>query len=181
MLQWTYVVSGRSDGGEMVARTGDAEHGRGTGTTPLEERVRRLEKDVEELREQVRTHAAQGRKCPGNGTARRAVPGWAAARYVVGGESWRRPTSRGGVLPLADGRRARMAHASRARGGRRGHWRRSLCLRAACQNLPSRLLAIARGRRCRGVLPFRLRRVELVATRALRGGICLLRAHHRVR
>src|SRR5829696_4016508 len=57
MLQWTYVVSGRSDGGEMVAGTGDAEHGGGTGTTPLEERVRRLEKDVEELREQVRTHA----------------------------------------------------------------------------------------------------------------------------
>src|SRR5215203_3021950 len=44
-----------------------------------------------------------------------------------------------------------MAHASRARGGRR-----------------------------RGILPFRLRRVERVATRALRGGICLLRAHHRV-
>ena len=41
----------------MVAGTGDAEHGGGTGATPLEERVRRLEKDVEELREQVRTHA----------------------------------------------------------------------------------------------------------------------------
>src|SRR5215217_9407348 len=27
MLQWTYVVSKRSDGGEMVAGTGDAEHG----------------------------------------------------------------------------------------------------------------------------------------------------------
>src|SRR5215208_5286612 len=27
MLQWTYVVSKRSDGGEMVAETGDAEHG----------------------------------------------------------------------------------------------------------------------------------------------------------
>src|SRR5215208_4307610 len=57
MLQWTYVVSKRLDGGEMVAGTGDAEHGRGTGATPLEERVRRLEKDVEVLREQVRTHA----------------------------------------------------------------------------------------------------------------------------
>src|SRR5215203_591270 len=57
MLQWPYVVSGRSDGGEMGGVTGDAEHGGGTGTTPLEERVRRLEKDVEELREQVRTHA----------------------------------------------------------------------------------------------------------------------------
>ena len=41
----------------MVAGNGDAEHGGGTGATPLEERVRRLEKDVEELREQVRTHA----------------------------------------------------------------------------------------------------------------------------
>jgi hypothetical protein len=40
----------------MVAGNGDAEHGGGTGATPLEERVRRLEKDVEELREQVRTH-----------------------------------------------------------------------------------------------------------------------------
>ena len=41
----------------MVAGNGDAEHGGGTGATPLEERVRRLEKDVEKLREQVRTHA----------------------------------------------------------------------------------------------------------------------------
>src|SRR5829696_5272744 len=41
----------------MVARNGDAEHGGGTGATGLEERVRRLEKDVEELRKQVRTHA----------------------------------------------------------------------------------------------------------------------------
>jgi uncharacterized membrane protein len=41
----------------MVAGNGDAEHGGGTGATGLEERVRRLEKDVEELRKQVRTHA----------------------------------------------------------------------------------------------------------------------------
>jgi hypothetical protein len=41
----------------MVAGNGEAEHGGGTGATPLEERVRRLEKDVEDLREQVRTHA----------------------------------------------------------------------------------------------------------------------------
>jgi uncharacterized membrane protein len=40
----------------MVAGNGEAEHGRGTGATPLEERVGRLEKEVEELREQVRTH-----------------------------------------------------------------------------------------------------------------------------
>ena len=37
----------------MVAGNGETEHGGGTGATPLEERVRRLEKDVEELREQV--------------------------------------------------------------------------------------------------------------------------------
>ena len=215
----------------MVAGNGDAEHGGGTGATPLEERVRRLEKDVEELREQVRTHTQapdasadyrrdairgtcgnprrllarqrlppqsalrNGKSSPPLRRSHPAIPCGAGAetpergdrssgcspprtavRDVVGGESWRRPASRGGVLPLADGRRARMAHASRARGRRRGHWRRALCLRAACQNLPSRLLATARGRRCRGVLPFRLRRVERVATRALRGGICLLRA-----
>ena len=41
----------------MVAGNGEAEHGGGTGATPLEERVQRLEKDVEDLREQVRTHA----------------------------------------------------------------------------------------------------------------------------
>jgi uncharacterized membrane protein len=41
----------------MVVGNGEAEHGRDTGPTPLEERVRRLEKEVEELREQVRTHA----------------------------------------------------------------------------------------------------------------------------
>jgi uncharacterized membrane protein len=41
----------------MVAGGEDAEHGGGTGATLLEERVRRLEKEVEELREQVRTHA----------------------------------------------------------------------------------------------------------------------------
>ena len=41
----------------MVAGNGEAGHGGGTGATPLEERVRRLEKDVEGLREQVRTHA----------------------------------------------------------------------------------------------------------------------------
>jgi Predicted membrane protein (DUF2339) len=46
----------------MAAESGDAGHGGGTGATPLEKRVLRLEKDVEELREQVRTHAqSQGR------------------------------------------------------------------------------------------------------------------------
>ncbi len=44
----------------MVAGSGDAGHGGSTGATPLEERVLRLEKDVEELREQVRAQA-QGR------------------------------------------------------------------------------------------------------------------------
>jgi uncharacterized membrane protein len=41
----------------MVAGNGDAEHGGGSGPMPLEERVRRLENDLEELREQVRIHA----------------------------------------------------------------------------------------------------------------------------
>ena len=127
------------------------------------------------------SRAAQRRKRPSKGSELLAVPRGVAVRDVVGGEGWRRPTHCGGVFPLADGCRARMAHASRASGWRRGHWRRALCLRAACQNLPSRLLATARGRRCRGILSFRLRCVERVATRALRGGVCLLRAHHRVR
>jgi hypothetical protein len=35
----------------MVAGNGEAEQGGGTGATPLEERVWRLEKDVEDLRE----------------------------------------------------------------------------------------------------------------------------------
>ena len=39
----------------MVVGSGDAGHGGGTGAPLLEERVRRLEKDVAELREQVRT------------------------------------------------------------------------------------------------------------------------------
>ncbi len=41
----------------MVAGSGDAGYGGGTGATPLAERVLRLEKDVEELREQVRAQA----------------------------------------------------------------------------------------------------------------------------
>src|SRR5215203_7088635 len=41
----------------MVVGNGEAEHGGGTGAAPLEERVRRLEKDVEDLRDQVRARA----------------------------------------------------------------------------------------------------------------------------
>jgi uncharacterized membrane protein len=40
----------------MVAGNGEAEHGGDPGAGPLEARVRRLEKDVAELRELVRTH-----------------------------------------------------------------------------------------------------------------------------
>ena len=43
----------------MVAGNGETEQGGGTGATPLEERVRRLEKDVEELREQARAWASE--------------------------------------------------------------------------------------------------------------------------
>src|SRR5215210_117555 len=46
----------------MVVGNGEMRHGGGTRATPLEERVRRLEKGLEELLAQVRTHAqAQGR------------------------------------------------------------------------------------------------------------------------
>jgi Predicted membrane protein (DUF2339) len=41
----------------MVAGNGEAEQGGDAEATPLEVRVRRLEKEVEDLREQVRTHA----------------------------------------------------------------------------------------------------------------------------
>jgi hypothetical protein len=41
----------------MVAGSGDAEQGGENGATPLEERVLRLEQDVEELREQLQTYA----------------------------------------------------------------------------------------------------------------------------
>src|SRR5215203_2748010 len=52
-LRCKQTVGRRRDGrGNRGRRTR-----RGTGATPLEERVQRLEKDVEELREQVRTHA----------------------------------------------------------------------------------------------------------------------------
>src|SRR5215203_2771129 len=52
-LRCKQTVGRRRDGrGNRGRRTR-----RGTGATPLEERVRRLEKDVEELRGQVRTHA----------------------------------------------------------------------------------------------------------------------------
>ena len=43
----------------MVAGNGETEQGGGTGATPLEERVRRLEKDVEELREQARAWVSE--------------------------------------------------------------------------------------------------------------------------
>jgi hypothetical protein len=43
----------------MDAGNGETEQGGGTGATPLEERVRRLEKDVEELREQARAWASE--------------------------------------------------------------------------------------------------------------------------
>ena len=178
----------------MVAGNGEAEQGGGIGATPLEERVRRLEKDVEELREQARAWASEGMQNearvettgePAAPTAERLTqrepvssPFAEATRSPVrrsggnvraGAALWLFPeglpsatwwVARAGVVLLIvgvsflfeDGCRARMAHASRASGRRRGHWRRALCLRVACQNLPSRILATARGRRCRGVL-----------------------------
>src|SRR5215208_6314386 len=202
MLQWTYVVSKRLDGGEMVAGTGDAEHGRGTGATPLEERVRRLEKDVEVLREQVRTHAqaqTQVRAIAETQNGARVetpkeTPGEAATptqerpaqseivsspfaeatrnpvRHRGGNVRERGPllglfpdglppatwlVARAGVVLLLVGvsfllrmgvEQGWLTPAVRVAGG--VVIGGALCLRAACQNLPSRLLAIARGRRC---------------------------------
>src|SRR5918994_1870758 len=192
----------------MVAASGDAEHGGGTGATPLEERVLRLEQEVVELRELLRT-PAQAQSWvgaePHNGvrvetTGEVATP--AAERPVQReavssrfNEATRDPDWRGGGnavergplfglfpdgLPPATWWVA-MADAGRARDWRGGHRRRALRLRATCQNLPSRVLATARGRWCRVFLPLRFRRVERVAPRALRGGVYLLRARHRVR
>jgi uncharacterized membrane protein len=201
----------------MVAGTGDAEHGGGTGATLLEERVRRLEKDVEELLEQVRTHSQAQTQVRAIAETQNGVhvdtpeetPGEAATpteerpaqreivsspfaeatrnavRHRGGNARERGPllglfpdglpsatwwVARAGVVLLLVGvsfllrmgvEQGWLTPAVRVAGGLVIGG--SLCLRAACQNLPSRLLAIARGRRCRGVLPFRLRRVERVA------------------
>jgi hypothetical protein len=70
----------------MVAGSGDAEHGGGTGATPLEERVRWLEREVEELREQVRIRAqTQGRASAEPQTAVRVeTPGEATTTITAG-------------------------------------------------------------------------------------------------
>ena len=84
----------------MAAGNGEAEHGGGTGVTPLEERVRRLEKDLEELREQVRTHAqAQGRASAETQTVARGETFGEEA--VTAG----RPTQKGVAFPFAEATR----------------------------------------------------------------------------
>src|ERR687897_120864 len=98
----------------MVAGSGDAGHGGGTGATPLEERVLRLEKDVEELREQVRAQA-QGLASAGpqNGV-REETSGEAATATVE------RPAQREVVSsPFAEATRNRV----RRRGGDTGEGR----------------------------------------------------------
>src|SRR5215208_1275715 len=100
----------------MVAGSGDAEHGGGNGATPLEERVLRLEQEVEELREQLQTHAqAQARfgAEPQNGirvetSGEEATPSTErpAQREVVSSpfaEATRNPVRRGGRNVLERG------------------------------------------------------------------------------
>ena len=100
----------------MVAGNGEVEHGGGTGATPLEERVRRLEKDVEDLREQVRTHAqAQAwASAESQNEARVETPGEPAAPTAEAptpretasspfAEATRSPVRRGGGNALARG------------------------------------------------------------------------------
>jgi hypothetical protein len=85
----------------MVAGNGEAEHGGGTGATPLEERVRRLEKDVEELREQVRTHAQAWAGAEVQNEARVVTPG------VPEASTAERPTQREPISsPFAEATRS---------------------------------------------------------------------------
>src|ERR671910_948295 len=77
----------------MVAGNGEAEHGGGTGATPLEERVRRLEKDVEELREQVRTHAQAWAGAEVQNEARVVTPGVPEASTAERPKQWEPITS----------------------------------------------------------------------------------------
>ncbi|MDQ3438378.1 MAG: DUF2339 domain-containing protein [Actinomycetota bacterium] len=95
----------------MVAGRGGAGHGGGTGATPLEERVLRLEKDVEELREQVRAQA-QGRASAGpQNWVREETSGEAATATAE------RPAQREVVSsPFAEATRNR----ARRRGGNAG-------------------------------------------------------------
>src|SRR5829696_3465094 len=88
----------------MVAGNGEAEHGGGTGARPLEERVRRLEKDVRDLREQVRTHvqvqAQAWASAETQNEARAETPGEPAAPAAEG------PTPREtAASPFADATR----------------------------------------------------------------------------
>ena len=94
----------------MVAGNGEMGQGGGTGTTPLEERVRRLEKDVEELREQARAWASEEMQ----DEARVETPGEPAAPTAE------RPTQREPVTsPFAEATRSpvrRSGGNARARG-----------------------------------------------------------------
>ena len=92
----------------MVAGSGDAGHGGGTGATPLEERVLRLEKDVEELREQVRAQARGWASAGPQSGVREDTSGEAAAATAE------RPVQREAAsFPFAEATRNR----ARRRGG----------------------------------------------------------------
>ena len=99
----------------MVAGNGETGQGGGTGATPLEGRVRRLEKDVEELREQARAWASEEMR----NEARMETPGEPAAstaerptqREPVSSpfaEATRGPVRRSGVNAGARGPRFRL-------------------------------------------------------------------------
>jgi Predicted membrane protein (DUF2339) len=98
----------------MVAGNGEAEHGGGTGAPPLEERVRRLEKDVEELREQVQAQTRAWASAETSIEARVETPG-EQATPTAGRPTQSEPVS----SPFAEGTRNPMRRSggnARARG-----------------------------------------------------------------
>jgi uncharacterized membrane protein len=80
----------------MVAGNGEAGHGGDPGATTLEERVRRLEKDVEDLRKQVRTRT-QGQS---GARAKKQIQAHAATRGEPAATTAGRPTQ-GEPVPSA--------------------------------------------------------------------------------
>jgi hypothetical protein len=102
----------------MAAGNGEAEHGGGTGSAPLEERVRRLEKDVEDLREQVRAHARA--QAQAGASAEAQIEAGQEARGESAAPTAGRPTPREPVSsPFAEATRSFMRRGggnARARG-----------------------------------------------------------------
>jgi hypothetical protein len=98
----------------MVAGNGEAGPGGDTGATSLEERVRRLEKDVKDLREQVQTRAQAGASAGTQIEARVETPGELVGP-TAGPPTQREPVS----SPFAEATRTSMGRSggeARARG-----------------------------------------------------------------